>query len=86
MSHPQTARNPFLLMISPEVVLAAVEKSERLGQLNRQLCRPLDRPQPAKLARAAVAAEDGDEDEGRSDRAWTWQARRGAGAPRFACL
>ena len=67
MSHPQTARNPFLLMINPEVVLAAVEKSERLGQLNRQLCRPLDRPLPASLGRSAVADEEGDEDEGRSD-------------------
>jgi hypothetical protein len=32
-----------MLMLHPEVVLAAVEKSERLGQLNRHLCRPLDR-------------------------------------------
>jgi hypothetical protein len=36
--------NPFLLMLNPELVLAAVERSERLGQLNRHLCRPLDRP------------------------------------------
>jgi hypothetical protein len=67
MSHPQTARNPFLLMISPEVVLAAVEKSERLGQLNRQLCRPLDRPLPASAGRPAACDEDSDEDEGRRD-------------------
>jgi hypothetical protein len=42
-------RNPFLLMLQPEVVLAAIEKSEKLGRLNRHLCRPLDRPlmQPA---------------------------------------
>jgi hypothetical protein len=44
MSHTTPAYNPFMLMIEPEVVLAAVEKSERLGQLNRHLCRPLDRP------------------------------------------
>ena len=36
-----------MLMLNPEVVLAAIEKSERLGQLNRQLCRPLDRPAPS---------------------------------------
>lgn len=65
MSHPQTARNPFLLMINPEVVLAAVEKSERLGQLNRQLCRPLDRPVSVANGRQGVADDDGDEDEGR---------------------
>jgi hypothetical protein len=44
MTQAATVRNPFLLMVSPEVVLAAVEKSERLSQLNRHLCRPLDRP------------------------------------------
>ena len=44
MAHTTTVRNPFMLMLNPEVVLAAVEKSERLSQLNRHLCRPLDRP------------------------------------------
>jgi hypothetical protein len=39
-------RNPFMLLMHPEVVLAAVENSERLNQLNRHLCRPLDRPVP----------------------------------------
>lgn len=39
------ARNPFMLMLSPEVVLAAVERSEKLGRLNRRMCHPLDRPQ-----------------------------------------
>jgi hypothetical protein len=32
-----------MLMLNPEVVLAAVESSERLKQLNRHECRPLDR-------------------------------------------
>ena len=52
---PQTASqlNPFMLMLNPEVVLAAIEKSERLGQLNRHLCRPLDRvPLEASVADA----------------------------------
>lgn len=44
MAYQASERNPFMLMINPEVVLAAMEKSERLGQLNRHLCRPLDRP------------------------------------------
>lgn len=65
---PQQAaeRNPFMLMISPEVVLAAVEKSERLGKLNRHLCRPLDRPVPATANNAAAAADlaGDDEDDG----------------------
>lgn len=46
MSQLTTERNPFMLMLHPEAVLAAVEKSERLGALNRHLCRPLDRVQP----------------------------------------
>lgn len=59
MAHQATERNPFMLMINPEVVLAAMEKSERLGALNRHLCRPLDRAAPAGQAHTA-----GDDDEG----------------------
>ena len=44
MAHSTPEHNPFMLLVHPEAVLAAVEKSERLGQLNRHLCRPLDRP------------------------------------------
>ncbi len=44
MAHQTPIRNPFMLMLQPEVVLAAIENSERLSQLNRHLCRPLDRP------------------------------------------
>ena len=53
MSHQAQVRNPFMLLVNPEVVLAAVENSERLGKLNRKMCRPLDGPA------TAVAAEDG---------------------------
>jgi hypothetical protein len=57
-------RNPFMLMLHPEVVLAAVEKSERLSQLNRHLCRPLDRPAPSTVPQrgAGVANDDDGED------------------------
>lgn len=59
MAHPAPDHNPFMLMINPEVVLAAMEKSERLGQLNRQLCRPLDRVAPAgKGGNTPACAED----------------------------
>ena len=37
MTQQTPVRNPFMLMTHPEVVLAAIEKSERLGQLNRHL-------------------------------------------------
>lgn len=43
MSQQTTERNPFMLLLHPEAVLAAVQKSERLERLNRHLCRPLDR-------------------------------------------
>jgi hypothetical protein len=56
MTQVATVRNPFLLMVNPEEVLAAMEKSERLGALNRHLCRPLDRPQQAG-SKAAPAGE-----------------------------
>jgi hypothetical protein len=59
MTQAATVRNPFLLMVSPEVVLAAVEKSERLSQLNRHLCRPLDRP--VQAGNKAAEVEDGDD-------------------------
>lgn len=60
---PQTAsqRNPFMLMMNPEVVLAAIEKSEKLSQLSRQLCRPLDRI-PANSADAGDEADSADSD------------------------
>jgi hypothetical protein len=56
MAYTASQRNPFMLMMNPEIVLAAIEKSEHLGQLNRQLCRPLDRIPPG----APEAMADGD--------------------------
>jgi hypothetical protein len=47
MKQESLARNPFMMMIQPEAVLAAMERSEKLGRLNRRLCHPLDRPAPA---------------------------------------
>ena len=59
MAHPAFDHNPFMLMINPDVVLAAIAKSERLGQLNRQLCRPLDRVAPGgQGGEAPASAED----------------------------
>jgi hypothetical protein len=50
-----------MLMINPEVVIAAMEKSERLSALNRQLCRPLDRAAPAGQTQAEGDEESGDD-------------------------
>lgn len=65
MSQPSVAQNPFMLMLQPEAVLAAIEKSERLSRLNRHLCRPLDRPviPPNKQAAAAAAVNESDDDD-----------------------
>lgn len=56
MAYTASQHNPFMLMMNPEVVLAAIEKSERLGQLNSQMCRPLDRI-PAGAPEAIADAE-----------------------------
>jgi hypothetical protein len=41
---PQTD-NPFALLTDPEAIFRAVEASPRLENLNRRICRPLDRAQ-----------------------------------------
>ena len=60
---PQTASqlNPFMLMLNPEVILAAIEKSERLSQLNRHLCRPLDRIPGSPATLQDDAESEGDD-------------------------
>jgi len=62
MPQPNLQRNPFLLMIDPAKVIAAMEKSERLSGLNRHICRPLDRPLPL-VGGAFAARSDGDGEE-----------------------
>ncbi|MBL8289577.1 MAG: hypothetical protein JNL85_16470 [Rubrivivax sp.] len=58
MTQPTAEHNPFMLLVHPEAVFAAMEKSERLGSLNRHLCRPLDR----QVSPQAAAATDADND------------------------
>ena len=60
MTQSAAVHNPFMLMLNPEIVLAAIEKSERLSQLNRRLCRPLDKP-------ALTTAEPGAQLESEAD-------------------
>ncbi|WP_374318556.1 hypothetical protein [Aquabacterium sp.] len=36
--------NPFALMMDPEAVLQAIERSDRLNRLQSRVCRPLDKP------------------------------------------
>ena len=44
MTTIQIAANPFALMMNPEAVFAAIERSERLARLQSRLCQPLDKP------------------------------------------
>jgi hypothetical protein len=62
MAQQSVVRNPFMLMIQPEVVLAAIENSERLGRLNRHLCRPLDRQHIGASPEASETDLDADTD------------------------
>ena len=63
MTQSAAVQNPFMLMLNPEIVLAAIEKSERLSQLNRHLCRPLDKPAPTLAASVSELEIDADQDE-----------------------
>lgn len=61
MTQETLAHNPFMMMLRPDIVLAAVERSEKLGRLNRRLCHPLDRPVPSSGARVAEHVADADD-------------------------
>ncbi len=52
------ANNPFMLLMNPEVVLAAVERSEALAQLNRHMCRPLDKQLDGTLDSDSASNDD----------------------------
>ena len=57
MTQSAAVHNPFMLLLNPEIVLAAIAKSERLSQLNRHLCRPLDKAAPAAAGARAAEVE-----------------------------
>jgi len=58
MRHAEIALNPFTMMTDPEIILQAVERSDRLNCLQRRVCRPLDRPLIPKVKAAELAAYD----------------------------
>lgn len=58
MRSAQTRSNPFTMMMNPEAIIQAVERSERLNRLQRRVCRPLDKPLIPKIALAEQAAFD----------------------------
>ena len=60
MPQPNTVQNPFLLMLAPETVLQAVERSAPLTSLRRRMCRPLDRGMPGTESVDGQAADGHD--------------------------
>lgn len=64
MRTPAISLNPFSLMMEPEIVLQAMERSQELRGLRRHKLRPLDKPLiPYTNARqAAIDAEPLDDE------------------------
>lgn len=62
----QPAAHPFALMMEPQTIVEAMERSTRLGSLNRRICRPLDKPLIPKSLTPEMAAFDREVD-GRGD-------------------
>ena len=62
MKQESLVRNPFMLMLQPDLVVAAMERSEKLGRLNRRLCHPLDRPAPAGTPESTKPGAQRDDD------------------------
>ena len=62
MTQQAQVRNPFMLLLNPEIVLAAIQNSTRLSGLNSKLCRPLDGPVAAAGNIDSVDSVDSVED------------------------
>ncbi|MFM9917496.1 MAG: hypothetical protein ACKVOX_16965 [Rhizobacter sp.] len=66
--HPsQSIANPFSMMINPEAVLKALERSDALAALQAQVFRPLDKPLLGNKMPDDVVAYDRRIDQGRSN-------------------
>ncbi len=50
--------NPFAMMMDPQAVVDAMQRSSRLGDLNRRVCRPLDKPLIPKSMTPEMLAYD----------------------------
>ncbi len=59
--------NPFGLMIDPDAVFAAMDRSDRLARLKRKVFRPLDKPLIARVDAGVAAYDDEIDAEGDSD-------------------
>lgn len=57
------AGNPFALMLDPESVLQAIDRSDRLARLKSQICRPLDKPLIARRDASMLAFDEAIDDD-----------------------
>ena len=69
MDKASLVSNPFALMMNPDAVLAAMAGSDRLGRLQRRICKPLDKPLIPKAPDEAAVSdhEIDDSDEAAQD-------------------
>ncbi|MEO6031485.1 MAG: hypothetical protein ABIP61_06220 [Burkholderiaceae bacterium] len=58
MPHAQLISNPFALMMEPQAVFEAMQRSERLARLHSRICRPLDKPLLAQSDSPDADAQD----------------------------
>ncbi|PZP28507.1 MAG: hypothetical protein DI603_19195 [Roseateles depolymerans] len=61
MLNTPLAAGPFAMLVAPEQVMRAIERSDRLARLQRRVYRPLDRPW---IPHKATAAFDSEIDDG----------------------
>ena len=54
--------NPFALMMHPDDVFQAMERSDRLGRLQSRVCKPLDKPLIPRTPGEAVDEIDDSDD------------------------
>jgi hypothetical protein len=67
MARTQSSSHPFALLIDPQSVIQAIEKSQRLEALQRRVCRPLDKPLLPVMGGAQSIELDDEEDLTASD-------------------
>ena len=59
MDKQQPVSDPFALMMDPQGVIQAMERSDRLARLQRRVCRPLDKPLIARKETELDAFDSG---------------------------
>jgi hypothetical protein len=59
--------NPFALMMHPDDVFQAMERSDRLGRLQSRVCKPLDKPLIPRSPDEVVDEIDDNDEEAAAD-------------------